>query len=584
MRKIEKKLSFCLLVVVMAVFFALGVAFAPRTAFAADEGGDTPAVSEPTDDTDTAPDATPDTFCVINGAAVRPISDEKGYYGIRFTAYVPEVVNGVEYRMAIVPSEYVSAYNAARVLDQDIITWLDAYTVSLGGSIASIACEVRPDGYYYAALTDIKYVNLNRNFSAIAYYVKDGANVIGDLATDGARNISAISSTALKDGLFEAEENAEQKAALEDFVTKGANSAKNVLFSAQSDENFWSIASSYNSGATTLDGTVTTEEVGNLGTVYKFSITGGTNQHFETQFNKDEVAERIAGYDVVKLSVYVPIHTSAYSLDSYMSVGVGMGLITKSQKVIPGQWNDIYVSVADFKKSEYFLVASKNTTIPYYIADIKAYTAKQIAEQVTNTVNNLNVEDTNYYKVSEVKSTYDAMSETAKANLSSNVKTKLDSCVKALGDYELGFSSWKLDGSLNYSSWGVVSFTDYIDDEYGYCVETNRLEHMTFGMDLSRIKELKDDGYAKLIFWVYTSVDSGKRRIFLSNSGWNEKDGLTSTVSKVNDQNETKYYIAGDGWTECTIDLSQVSDTHYYIFCPYGKAVSLRITNFYAVK
>ena len=123
-------------------------------------------------------------FTVLDKAEIRLVNNENGKYGIRFKANVGEVVEDATYKMAIVPTELVSLYDNAET-DDNIVLWLENYASAKGGSIASAECTPDDNGILTLSMTDVKYVNLNRQFTAIAYYELNGETVVADRAADG---------------------------------------------------------------------------------------------------------------------------------------------------------------------------------------------------------------------------------------------------------------------------------------------------------------------------------------------------------------------------------------------------------------
>ena len=158
MKMIKKRISIVLALLACAAFVAFG---AVRNVFADDSS----------------------VFLVNDGAEIRLENDENGEYGIRFSASVGEVRKDTSYKMMIVPTELITLYTASGS-SENVVKWIKGYAQEKGGSVAESVCSPNASGVMKCAITDIYRINLNREFSAIAYYELNGNEVVATLATE----------------------------------------------------------------------------------------------------------------------------------------------------------------------------------------------------------------------------------------------------------------------------------------------------------------------------------------------------------------------------------------------------------------
>ena len=167
-------------------------------------------------------------FKVDGGAAVR-LQAEDSEFGIRFAATVGEVVEGAKYNMLILPVELVDYYNADTTEGKaDIVTYMKALAAENGGTLSIVEdCIVRTDGKIYGSIVDVLWNNINRDFVAVAYYEKDGAITVAQMADDGERSVVDVSNNALESGDYDGsdETSVANKSILIDKVRQGEKQA-----------------------------------------------------------------------------------------------------------------------------------------------------------------------------------------------------------------------------------------------------------------------------------------------------------------------------------------------------------------------
>ncbi|MBQ3046855.1 MAG: hypothetical protein IJD54_02280 [Clostridia bacterium] len=460
----------------------------------------------------------PTTFTVLDNASIRLFNNENGAYGIRFKAYVGDTaketpVDGAEYKMAIVPTQLIDLYNATDKTE-NVVEWLNDYAKSKGGTIATATCTPDSDGYITAAITDIYWFNLNRKFSAIAYYeINDQIGDVATLALDGSRSIVDVA-TAFKNS---GEATTEETVVLDKFIAEGAEQDIGVLVGSQTASSFLTINSTYSTG--TIE-TVTTEK----GDGWKINVTEKKGyDHLELVYNKDLAAQRLAGYDTVKFSVYNQGTSNTQKL--YLNAGTGMGSTGVTYPITAQSWNDYTVPASVISSCSYITIPFVKLNADYYVTNFQAYTAAEMGAEVVAIIDAMpSVEDMDAFdkaQITAARSAYDALSDKAKTyvtNLSNLTALETAYAEKFVMIEDMDGSSMFSFNTDYTTTQATLSYGD--DAEYGeymnihYIAGSGNFIHgvvtMTFnGVDLS--------GCEKVYLYVYNGGTANRN--LLTNIG-----------------------------------------------------------------
>ena len=168
-------------------------------------------------------------FKVENGAQVR-LKEESADFGIRFSAFVGEAVEGATYNMLILPAELVERYNNDTTGNKaNIVAYMEKLAADNNGKLSIVKnCPVCEDGKIYGSIVNVKWNNINRDFVAVAYYEKDGEIVeIAAMADDGARSVVDVSNNAIESGDYNGSDDVSvnNKSILVDKIRKGEKQA-----------------------------------------------------------------------------------------------------------------------------------------------------------------------------------------------------------------------------------------------------------------------------------------------------------------------------------------------------------------------
>ena len=155
-------------------------------------------------------------FRMKEGASIR-LNKENDTYGIRFGAVVTDETKS--YTMIIVPTELAGGYKESSGIT--LSEYCEKRAEEAGGRVAK-AENLAPDGNgeITCALVRVKWENLNRAFTAIAYYEADGQrieaaraeeNAVEQLKADGEKEADGVAvDIGLTERLFEVEKQDEQ--------------------------------------------------------------------------------------------------------------------------------------------------------------------------------------------------------------------------------------------------------------------------------------------------------------------------------------------------------------------------------------
>ncbi len=162
-------------------------------------------------------------FKVGDGASIRVLGNDVDEYGIKFRATVPD--NQKSYNMLIVPRDYFEGYKAlpeqTKAQYDNIV---DAFITAYGEQRLSIVkkCPFVDDNTIEGSIITIKPTNIERDFTAIAYYetTESGETVyhVADLADDGFRSIASVASRAINAGAYSVTDDADVIGVLKGFI------------------------------------------------------------------------------------------------------------------------------------------------------------------------------------------------------------------------------------------------------------------------------------------------------------------------------------------------------------------------------
>lgn len=162
-------------------------------------------------------------FKVGDGASIRVVGNNADEYGIKFRATVPD--NQKSYNMLIVPRDYFEGYkNLPEQTKAQYDNVVDAFITAYGENRLSIVknCPFADDNTIEGSIITIKPTNIERDFTAIAYYeTKDNGETVyhvADLADDGFRSIASVASRAINAGVYSLTEDAEVIGVLKNFI------------------------------------------------------------------------------------------------------------------------------------------------------------------------------------------------------------------------------------------------------------------------------------------------------------------------------------------------------------------------------
>lgn len=466
MKMIKKRISIVLALLACAAFVAFG---AVHNVFADDSS----------------------VFLVNDGAEIRLENDENGEYGIRFSASVGEVRKDTSYKMMIVPTELITLYTASGS-SENVVKWIKGYAQEKGGSVAESVCSPNASGVMKCAITDIYRINLNREFSAIAYYELNGNEVVATLATDGGRSIAQVANGALASGDYTEADTPSEYAALNEIKAAAEQQKNNVLIGSDDKLGFIDFNTAY------CTGKIEHTEIDGRGSAWKIVYESKTGDHAELKLDKDLSDARIKGYDTIKFSVYNAGADGGQAL--YLSRGTGLS----GNKTYPygaKSWQSITISASDFADCGYITFPFTALNTEYYITDVKAYTASEMAAQAIAEIESLpeKTEITPFAggKISEARAAYDALSDKAKS-----LVNNYDKLVSLEAEYKRNYVV--VDGISS-----SANFTLNVDYTKSEQVDIDVKEDAAYGKYLSVVYK-KSDGDFVHIALTYKNGDLTK--------------------------------------------------------------------------
>ncbi len=174
-------------------------------------------------------------FRMKEGASIR-LNNKTDAYGIRFGAVVEDETQS--YTMMIVPTELAAGYDEAS--GKTLSEYCESRAASAGGSVAKAEGLVADENKEITcALVRVKWENLNRDFTAIAYYeATDGSRIEAARAEEGERSVAEVARLALKAGAL----NDDERAAVERLKTDGEKEADGVVLDTGVTEELFDVA------------------------------------------------------------------------------------------------------------------------------------------------------------------------------------------------------------------------------------------------------------------------------------------------------------------------------------------------------
>ena len=162
-------------------------------------------------------------FRMLDGASVR-LSKDGDFYGIRFGAKVADETKS--YTMLIVPATLAAGYEQGKETGETLSEYCERRAEEAGGRVAK-AEELTADAEkeISCALVNVRWENLNRAFSGIAYYeTEDGRRIEAARAEESERSVAEVAEKALEAG----ELTERERAAVERLKTDGAKQADGI--------------------------------------------------------------------------------------------------------------------------------------------------------------------------------------------------------------------------------------------------------------------------------------------------------------------------------------------------------------------
>lgn len=139
-------------------------------------------------------------FRMLDGASVR-LSKDGDFYGIRFGAKVEDATK--RYAMLIVPATLAAGYEQGKESGETLSEYCERRAEEAGGRVAK-AEELTADAEkeISCALVNVRWENLNRAFSGIAYYeTEDGRRIEAARAEESERSVAEVAEKALEAGV-----------------------------------------------------------------------------------------------------------------------------------------------------------------------------------------------------------------------------------------------------------------------------------------------------------------------------------------------------------------------------------------------
>lgn len=170
-------------------------------------------------------------FRMLDGASVR-LSKDGDFYGIRFGAKVEDATK--RYAMLIVPATLAAGYEQGKETGGTLSEYCERRAEEAGGRVAK-AEELTADAEkeISCALVNVRWENLNRAFSGIAYYeTADGRRIEAARAEESERSVAEVAEKALEAG----ELTERERAAVERLKTDGAKQADGIAVDYWIDE------------------------------------------------------------------------------------------------------------------------------------------------------------------------------------------------------------------------------------------------------------------------------------------------------------------------------------------------------------
>ncbi len=169
-------------------------------------------------------------FKMNEGASVR-LNEGTGNAGLRFSARMSAYDDDASYGFVIAPREYFEEYDGNYA--QNLIA------NSGNKAIIDLRCKlldgaVRKNGSFYeiqGSISMIKYANMNREFTGLAYMLKDGVYTDAEFNSldDITRSVLDVALKANASGDFDGADNAEDLAIIKSFIHKGVMKEQGVL-------------------------------------------------------------------------------------------------------------------------------------------------------------------------------------------------------------------------------------------------------------------------------------------------------------------------------------------------------------------
>lgn len=159
-------------------------------------------------------------FRMKEGASIR-LNKENDTYGIRFGAAVEDKTKS--YTMMIVPTELAAGYQESSGVT--LSQYCENRAKAVGGSVAKAGnLAADENGEITCALVRVKWENLNRAFTAIAYYESDGQRIEAARAEEGERSVAEVAQKALASETLDEDE----REAVEQLKEDGEKEASGV--------------------------------------------------------------------------------------------------------------------------------------------------------------------------------------------------------------------------------------------------------------------------------------------------------------------------------------------------------------------
>lgn len=524
-------------------------------------------------------------FTMKEGASIR-LNVEEGMYGIRFGANVDDTERN--YSMMIVPTELTEGYEENKTKGEKLSEYCERIADENGGSVAKAEnLKANANGEISCALVQIKWENLNRAFTGIAYYEENNERIEAQRASDGERSVSEVANKAVESEDLTAAE----KEAVTRLQEDGKKQACGIAIDAAMGEALFGL---------------TMEENADGEWMYKGTklVTFGTNS-----FRADgwkicgkNTIDTILNKDVWQNRLFFEEGTASFVMWSKQTAqAVFYTNDDNPMQEITFQENETKLIVLPSENLTAYTRMKITTMTPdaegkseYFIGEITEKTAQAAAAEVSDLITALpseetlnNAEETAFESYSAqilaAELYYNGLSGLGKT-LTNGVE-KLSALIKAMEEKQTLRLDWGTNSDLiikgTHNSWGEnVKVVTTEEEGYGKCWKVIR-EISPAGYDKTEVlinkvsvSSKKTEGFKNIIFYVYTNVVASEATV-LEAAVTEGKFSSSSTKMKKTFALENKAWVkitlTREEFLLCTnfTAMFDVAEKGYFLISPF---------------